>query len=933
MKTTFRLLFIVSILMALLAGSVSSDSSFAGTTSYTRVELAPAWTTGILSDGVGPSGISAADFDQDGKGEVATCSSGYAYVLNYLDDGSYDTEWYSENLGCRKIVTGDRDSDGTAELYIGTDDAKLYIIESGTYSTLATHALAGGVWPDGIAVGDVDDDDSVEIVVTTSISTTVYDAFTFAIKWQSSWGGNQVDIGNIDADPVNEIVVNGETGHILNALTQQQEWAYIGGFGISMDLGDVDGDGLQEIGFIEPWYDAYVLEGDSQTIRWHRSDLSDLEDVAVADTDGDGLCEVIIGDGQWGYVTGYRGSDGSYLWAIQNPEHGVFGIGAGDTDNDGIPEIIWGSGLSSSGKDSLYIGSWDTQTVDWGSDDLDGPLFVASGDIDLDGQGELVMASESTDSGYVGGTLRVYDGLSHRIEWSTQVSNSFFDLSELAVGQLDGDPALEFIAGGDNWYDTRLVSYDGITHAVEWNPIVMEGGGSPGPLLLHDIDADSIDEIIVVLSADKVQVFHGASNVIQWDSGTLDGAINDVSVGDVDANGIDDLAILTSASIHVFETAGWTEILNRSVTGGEVVAISEAGFDMNAGLVLINSLDGTDHTLQAWGGPDFSLQWQHSLGAVFISEMVSADLDHDGAQELVLLGSEGKNGSVRSVLWISSPAYPLFWEYRANANYGTIYSMAVSDLDGDGQDEFAFSGGHMFQVDKMTARVVDIHQVALPMVSRPCPVIFSDDFSDPASGWPSVDTGEALLAYTGGEYRMLLRPTGSGIGARPGIQATAYSVTVDVRNQDGRNGSYGIVFGLAQDWSSFYTLEIYPDGWFGIYRYSQGPVITLAEAYSPYINQGTATNEIRIIRNSPAIDAYANGNLLVSVNDSAYTGMRYLGLIVFSYDQPNVDARFDNYLVTPLGCNEKASKYDAFDAQVAPGYQLLYFAPLSKMSR
>ena len=64
------------------------------------------------------------------------------------------------------------------------------------------------------------------------------------IKWQSS---------NLDDDPVNEIVVNGAVGHVLNAKLKTQEWAYTGGFGMSMDTGDVDSDGRDEIAFIADW--------------------------------------------------------------------------------------------------------------------------------------------------------------------------------------------------------------------------------------------------------------------------------------------------------------------------------------------------------------------------------------------------------------------------------------------------------------------------------------------------------------------------------------------------------------------------------------------------------------------------------------------------------------------------------------------------------
>ncbi len=44
------------------------------------------------------------------------------------------------------------------------------------------------------------------------------------------------------------------------------------------------------------------------------------------------------------------------------------------------------------------------------------------------------------------------------------------------------------------------------------------------------------------------------------------------------------------------------------------------------------------------------------------------------------------------------------------------------------------------------------------------------------------------------------------------------------------DGWYGIAFGVAGDWSTFYTLEIYPNGWYGIYRYDPTAIVTLSEA-------------------------------------------------------------------------------------------------------
>jgi uncharacterized repeat protein (TIGR01451 family) len=196
------------------------------------------------------------------------------------------------------------------------------------------------------------------------------------------------------------------------------------------------------------------------------------------------------------------------------------------------------------------------------------------------------------------------------------------------------------------------------------------------------------------------------------------------------------------------------------------------------------------------------------------------------------------------------------------------------------------------------------YQVFCPYLYGPCVPLYSDNFSNPDSGWPVYDDGKILFGYKSGEYRIFVRPADSWGIARPGFQAENFAVEVDLRNINNIYGSYGIAFGIAGDWSSFYTLEIYQDGWFGIYRYDPNSYAILAESQSSAIKQGSASNHIKVIRNGSAIEAYANGQLLGVVSDGTYTGVRYLGLVAASYKKTNVDIRFDNFNVSTVFCGD-----------------------------
>jgi hypothetical protein len=191
----------------------------------------------------------------------------------------------------------------------------------------------------------------------------------------------------------------------------------------------------------------------------------------------------------------------------------------------------------------------------------------------------------------------------------------------------------------------------------------------------------------------------------------------------------------------------------------------------------------------------------------------------------------------------------------------------------------------------------------LPVCVKPCPVLFFDDFSNPSSGWPIVNNNINWLGYFEGEYRIVMvSGQNFGIAIAP-ARAQDYKVTVDLRNATNIPGSYGILFAY-DELHGWYTLEIYNDGWYGIYRYDAYGGAKLAEAYSPFINQGTAKNQISVARSGSLITAYANGHLLTSVSDSTFTVQTQFGLINVAYNQPEVDVRYDNFTVDPINCTQ-----------------------------
>jgi len=119
-----------------------------------------------------------------------------------------------------------------------------------------------------------------------------------------------------------------------------------------------------------------------------------------------------------------------------------------------------------------------------------------------------------------------------------------------------------------------------------------------------------------------------------------------------------------------------------------------------------------------------------------------------------------------------------------------------------------------------------LHSVFLPSVYRNyCSSPILDDFSNPASGWPVAENAYWSYGYLNGEYRMYAKQaqTFSAVSRGDRQQSGSFIVEVDARQVSSVNGSLGIIFALTDDWSEFYTFEVYPaTRQFAVFHFSGG---------------------------------------------------------------------------------------------------------------
>ncbi len=134
----------------------------------------------------------------------------------------------------------------------------------------------------------------------------------------------------------------------------------------------------------------------------------------------------------------------------------------------------------------------------------------------------------------------------------------------------------------------------------------------------------------------------------------------------------------------------------------------------------------------------------------------------------------------------------------------------------------------------------------LPAISNNVYYVF-DDFSNPTSGFPVVDTSTNIYQYINGEYQILNKTNGYLGAVTVGHKLEEFEFEVSMRRVGGARGFYGIVFWLDNTWSEYYLLMLSPDnGEYYYYQYKSSSGFTLL-SYTlnyQYINLGSAVNRV-----------------------------------------------------------------------------------------
>ncbi len=238
--------------------------------------------------------------------------------------------------------------------------------------------------------------------------------------------------------------------------------------------------------------------------------------VASADTDGDGVLDIVTGAGPGGAL---RLSFMAYDLAFVN---GVE-VAVGDLDADGFPEIVTAPGWGSPATVRVFDGRTAALLREFTPSALaalaaSSGVHVAVGDLDGDGAAEIIVGGGKF--GLPGIQVQVIDGMTGASKRTlTPYDPAFVGGVYVAAGDITGDGAADIITGAGPYGGPHVRIFDGRTGAPIAGPLTSFFAYDPSFLggvrvAASDLDRDGYADLLTAAGpggGPHVRVFSGAT--------------------------------------------------------------------------------------------------------------------------------------------------------------------------------------------------------------------------------------------------------------------------------------------------------------------------------------------------------------------------------------------------------------------------------------
>ncbi len=526
------------------------------------------------------------DVDGDGDLDLVVGNSGTVVGDTFISDpnrvylnngtaapwsGVTALDVISEEDVTQSVALGDVDGDGDLDLVVGnrgrTSGGAVLSQENRLYLNNGTPDPWKGVtgieitsdknFTISVALGDVDGDDDLDIVVGNLGSVgggafgepnRLYLNNSTTNPWHGAEGidiGDDVDsteaaaLGDVDGDGDLDLVVGNSATQVGLNFVSQPDRLYLNN------------------GTPDPWDQAQAIDITSGS--------GFTSDIALGDVDNDGDLDLVVGKWSLGFSTGapnqlFLNNGTNDPWQNVNgiditaDADNTMAVALGDVNGDGDLDLVVGNFGAGAGdeKNRLYLNNgtlnpWNGVTGLDITSDADDTLSLALGDVDGDGDLDLVAGNRFQNKLYLNN-----DGIDD--PWAGEsgigITTDSHETWSVALGDVDGDGDLDLVTG--NFFDINRLYLNNGSPTDPWGDVEgIDISSFVDPTLsvaLGDVDGDGDLDLVAgnaVGEPNRLFLNTGTSN--PWGDAAdvrIANVLEDtttVALGDLDGDGDLDL--------------------------------------------------------------------------------------------------------------------------------------------------------------------------------------------------------------------------------------------------------------------------------------------------------------------------------------------------------------------------------------------------------